>query len=365
MAIGRGLQHLLASPMAGGQQQQFPDPTDMVSQVMRQFSDWLRKRQQSGGQLALGGRQGIQAPVAQQPIQAPVGTPPRERAGRMRSAGMEGIDTMMGQAGEAAAEPWKPQALDIGLMAATIALPIIAAMQPEGRGRRGQRRQQRRSELFKTLGGFAGQGLGMRMESFGAGKEATLGAAEKRAELAGEEVTAKYEHEIGRIKAETEADRWERQFGLAERGMAVRERPKLGKEPFTPTQLYRQGRDIASDTRKQALIEANQIIQALERKGIWNPEEEIYEKGQRFTIKSRQDLDAMIFELEQGDILHMTRGLPGRQTLPRTNVVAPILARLKELRDQYDTGAMGGGQTGKPADMTDTEWQEYLQMIGR
>ena len=350
MAIGQGLQHLLTSPMAGGQQQQYPDPTDIVKQLMEQFAQHLMKKKQAGElttPLAMGGGAGMPA------IQPPMGISGYEGAGRMRSAGMQGVETMMGQAGETAAESWKPQALDIGLMAATIALPIIAAMQPEGRGRRGQRKQRRMSNLFKGLGELAGQGLQMRMGSFESGKEATYLAAEGRAKRAGEEVGAKYKHEIGRIKAETEADRWQQQFGLAERGMAVEERPKLGKEPFTPTQLYRQGRDIASDTRKQTLIEANQIIQSLDL------------GGQRFVIKSVQDLDSMIFELEQGDVLSVTRGLPPMKAPPRTNVVAPILARLKELRDQYDTGVTGGGQTGKPADMTDAEWQEYLQMIGR
>ena len=186
--IGQGLQQLLTSPMAGGQQQQFPDPTDIVGQVMGQFEEWLRKR--GTGVIPSGGRQGIQQPAQSptpQSVQPPVGITPRESAGRLRTAAGEGAATFMQQAGETAAEPWKPKALDIGLMAATIALPIIAAMQPEGRGRRGLRKQQRMGDLFKTLGGFAGQGLQARMGSFEAGKEATFGAAKTRAEMSVDE----------------------------------------------------------------------------------------------------------------------------------------------------------------------------------
>lgn len=357
--IGQGLQHLLQSPMAGGQQQQTSDPTDIVKQLMEQFAQHLEKKKQAGeltAPLAMGGGAGIGSGSGMPAIQAPTGTSGYEGAGQLREAGMEGIETMMGQAGEAAAEPWKPQALDIGLMGATIAMQIIAAMQPEGRGRRGQRKQQRMSDLFKGLGELTGQGLQMRMGSFESGKAATYEAAQERAARAGEEVEAKYKHTLGEIGAERKAFTEDRAYDLKERGMVVRERPKAGKvekPPFTPTQLYRQGRDVASDTRKQSLIEANQIIQSLDL------------GGQRFVIKSRQDLDAMIFDLEQGDVLSVTRGLPPMKAPPRTNVVAPILARLKELRDQYDTGVTGGGQTGKPADMTDAEWQEYLQMKGQ
>lgn len=361
--LGQGLQHLLTSPMAGGQQQQFPDPTDIVKQLMEQFTQHLMKKKQAGeltAPLAMGGGIGAGSGSGMPPIQAPVGTPPREEAGRMRSAGMQGVGTMMEQAGETAAEPWKPQALDIGLMGAAVAMQIIAAMQPEGRGRRGQRRQQRTSGLFRGLGDIAQKGLGMRMKSFETGRAATYGAAQDRAELESEAIGAKYEHEIGRIGAERKAFTEDRSYDIAKGylGIAGQREERLGlpqpeKEPFTPTQLYRQGRDIASDTRKQTLIEANQIIQSLDL------------GGQRFVIKSVQDLDSMIFELEQGDVLSVTRGLPPMKAPPRTNVVAPILARLKELRDQYDTGVTGGGQTGKPPDMTDAEWQEYQQMKGQ
>jgi len=327
--IGQGLQHLLQSPMAGGQQGQFPDPTDIVSQLMGQFEEYVRKRQ--SGAMSFG------ASMGQQGFQPPVGTPPREKAGRLRESGVKGATTFLEQAGEEAAESWKPKGLDIALLGASIALPIIAALQPEGRGRRGQRKQQRMGDLFKGLGDIAGQGLQMRMGSFEAGKEAKYGAAKTRAEMALEETGTKYETEIGRIEAAEKGERWEKEFGLAERGMAVKERPEAEKPMFTPGQLYQQGRDVAADARrtqsenqKKILVKANRITRPF--------------FGIEFVVNSIQDLDEAIYDFENPKENSVLVNYPGSQR-------QIIVQQLKNLRDQYYGGQtpmlpMGGGQTG-------------------
>ena len=354
MNMLKTLMPMLQQGQQQGQEQQAPDPTEMVNQVIAQFRQHLEKQKQAGkltAPLALGGESGTK------PVQQPVGISPYESAGQMRSARTEGVENFMGQAAEQAGKTWKPQALDIGLMAATIALPIIAAMQPEGRGRRGLRKQQRKSTMFKALGELAGKGLGARRESFQAGREATYEAAESRAERLGEESQAQYEHEIGGIEAAESKRRWGKEFGLAERGMAVRELPKPGKPLFTPGQLYQQGRNVAADAhreqaqmQKDTLVKANQITRSI--------------FGMEFVINSVQDLDEAIYSLEHGETV------PFSPVKGRFGQMQGILQQLRNLRDQYYGGEtpmlpMGDGQTGKPPDMTDAEWQEYLQMKGR
>ena len=351
MALGQGLHQLLQSPMAGGQQQQFPDPTNIVKQLMEQFAQYVQARSSpsklTSGEvrerapLAMGGGAGTPA------IQAPVGTPPRERAGQLRTAAGEGAATFMEQAGEAAAEPWKPQALDIGLMAATIALPIIAAMQPEGRGRRGQRKQQRMSNLFKTLGGFAGQGLQARMGSFEAGKETEFGAAKEIADISLGEAKAQYGRTIGDIGAAESTRRWEAGHDLAERGMAVRERPKAGKPLFTAGQLYQQDRDVAADARREQKETEKRGYQEADRIWLSLP---FAEEGENFKIDSAQSLNNAISRAEHLVISHPFMA----------SNYEKIAQQLRKIRDQIS--GQGGG---KPADMTDAEWQEYLQMKGQ
>lgn len=158
-----------------------------------------------------------------------MGIPPRERAGRLREAGVEGATTFLEQAGETAAESWKPGTADYMMGAAAIALPIIAALQPEGRGRRGQRKQQRMSNLFKGLGELAEQGLQLRMGSFKTGKEATYGAAKDIADISLGETGAKYGAEIARIEAAESKYRWGKEFGLKERELELKALPKPEK----------------------------------------------------------------------------------------------------------------------------------------
>ena len=208
MAMGYGLSGLSQSPGLESE----------MSSAIEQFTEWLRSR-------------GTGASMGRPAIQAPVGTPPRESAGQLRTAAGEGAATFMQQAGETAAEPWKPQALDIALIAASVAGPIIAALQPEGKGRRGQRKQQRMSKMFKGLGELAQKGVGLRKGSFEAGKKATFGAAQEIAGMSVEEAEAQYGRTIGDIEAAEGKRRWGEEFGLAERGMAVQERPKAEKAP--------------------------------------------------------------------------------------------------------------------------------------
>lgn len=207
MAMGQGLQNLLQSPMAGGQQQS-PDPSDMVSQLVAQFTQHLQKQKEAGKLTA---SQGISE---------------REGAGQLRTAAGERAATSMQQAGQAAAEPWKPQALDIALIAASVAGPIIAAMQPEGRGRRGRRKQERMSNLFQGLSQLAQKGVGLRMGSFEAGKEATFGAAETRADMSIGEAEAQYGRTIGGIGAERKALESDRTYDLG-----VRRENRMASQP--------------------------------------------------------------------------------------------------------------------------------------
>lgn len=307
MAIGGGLGHLM----------QQPNGENDLNSFIEQFSTWLRK----GGTGAPMGRQGFEPPV---------GTPPRERAGQLRTAAGEGAGAFIQQAGEAAAEPWKPQALDIGLMAATIALPIIAAMQPEGRGRRGQRKQQRMSNLFKGLGELAQKGVGLRMGSFEAGKEATFGAAKTRAEMSVEESQAGYDRTIGGIEAAESKRQWGQEFGLAERRETRLGLPKPGKPLFTAGQLYQQGRNVAADQRREQKEIEKRGYQEADRIWLSLP---FATEAEGFKIDDAQSLNDAISRAE-----YLVTGAPFMSSDYQN-----VAQQLREIRDRISSQ---GDQTG-------------------
>ena len=233
MAIGQGLQNLLQSPM--GQQGQSPGPSDIVSQVLAQFRQHLENQKQAGK------------------LEAPQFRSEREHAGGLRTAAGEGAATFMQQAGETAAESWKPQALDIALIAASVAGPIVAALQPEGRGRRGLRKQQRMSKMFSGLGELAQKGVGLRMGSFEAGKQAEFGAAEKRADMSVEEAEAQYGRTIGELEAAEGKRRWEAERDLAERRETRMGLPQPGKGPTWGDLKLKGFGELSGQEQKDAL----------------------------------------------------------------------------------------------------------------
>jgi hypothetical protein len=192
------------------------------------------------------------------------------------------------------------------------------------------------------------------------GYEMQLGNIERQSDLLGKQ----YDMGIGNIEAQEQ----QQQQGFGNRmamdalGLGQRKQDwaesQPGKPMFTPTQLIKQGRDAATDARreqtqmqKDTLVEANQITRSI--------------FGMEFVINSIQDLDEAIYSIENQKIQPSKVGFG--QAYPPSLTVLP---QLKQLRDQYygtetPMMPMGGGQTGKPPDMTDAEWQEYLQMKGQ
>lgn len=110
--------------------------------------------------------------------------------------------------------------------------------------------------------------------------------------------------------------------------------------PFTPYQRYQMGRTEQKDYESDVLDEAN---------ALWGQGALIIGE-EAFDIKNVRDLDAALRIAEEAAFVQPSSLAPGYDEL---------VQKLRQLRQQL------GGQNGKPPDMTDAEWEEYLQLKGR
>ncbi|MHC4800085.1 MAG: hypothetical protein ACYTF1_25890 [Planctomycetota bacterium] len=258
----------------------------------------------------------------------------RESAGRTLAAKTEGAANLMTQATEKAGEGYDFKTHDVMLAAAAVAAPIIAALLPEGKGRRGRRKSDRMRGLVGGLGGAAGKGLGYRMDQFEEKQKLGYEAAEAQAKAHIGAAETEYRGKQRDIQAGETGQYRRAQLDLAGQREQRLGLPKADKG-LSPSFLYRVGRDAAADKRRetkeiqtQALREADTIWRALP----FASETESYD------IKSPQDLNAAISQVE-----HLALSSPMMRRDYQN-----IAQQLKRIRDQYFGGGLpmlpGGGQ---------------------
>ena len=123
-------------------------------------------------------------------------------------------------------------------------------------------------------------------------------------------------------------------------GLKPVQEPRGEKPPFTPYQRYQMGRTEQKDYESDILDQAN---------ALWGQGAVIIGE-EAFDIKNVPDLDAALRIAEEAAFVQPSSLAPGYEEL---------VQNLRQLREQL------GGQNGKPPDMTDAEWQEYLQLKGK
>lgn len=248
------------------------------------------------------------------------------------------------QAGETYATAPKAGTADIALTAASLILPVIGALLPQGRGLRGQRAKAGKQQALTGLGRGLGQFQQLRMAREERGRERQYAGKMKGLEHLSDLADMIYEGQerqaMGQLGAAGELMRG----GIAAERVRQLGLPKPEKGPSLSL-LNTMNRQAQTDvrreqaqTQKDILVQANQITRPL--------------FGMEFVVNSIQDLDEAIYTL--------TKRFPKSDYSPAMMRGSGygIVQQLKALRDQYygeETPMLPMGGGASPEEQADFE----------
>ena len=281
-------------------------------------------------------------------------------------------------AGERFATAPKTGAADIALTAASLILPVIGALLPQGRGLRGQRAKAGQQQALTGLG----QGLGA-VQQYRLGREEVGRERAYKGEMEGIEHLSGladmiYQGQERQAATQLGAAGTQAQLGMRGLGVAAQYQktmqPKLEKGlTWGDLKTGRFG-ELSPGEQKDALypglapstaggLTENQREKNRQQDVINRANMHLYSLDPEIKKRAGIDYDIISFAslAEAAQALAKHRKPTGFMGWGEGEA-APDSA-LYDLMIEYM--GQGGGQTGKPPDMTDAEWQEYLQMKGQ